>query len=103
MRVLWIWLSTIWMLTSASPPPDQNDPYILHLPSSLINDTVRENILKTCDDPLAWTFDSDPVAAWNGLGCYELHGILDYDWYMNRSERGLSYVEYEFLVPAMPH
>lgn len=57
----------------------------------------EKKILKTCDDPLVWAFDQDPIAVWEGLGCYELHGILDYNWYVNQSATDLSYVEYDLL------
>lgn len=98
MRELWIWFSASLALVRAQPPPDKDNPHILHLPSSLINDTARENIFKDCDDPLVHSVDSDPVAAWRGLGCFELHGILDYDWYINQSHTKLSYVEYGVLI-----
>ncbi|KAL1976523.1 hypothetical protein VTN31DRAFT_2805 [Thermomyces dupontii] len=94
MQTLWIWLTACLALAREGPPPDKDDPHVLDLPSSLIDDTAREKILKTCSDPLVQTIDQDPVAVWEGLGCHELHGALDYDWYMNQSRTKFSYVEY---------
>lgn len=101
MHALWIWFTACLALVRASPPPSKKDNEILDLPTSLINDTVRQKILKTCDDPLVWTVDRDPVKVWEGLGCYELYGTLDYDWYINQSSTSLSYVEYELLLSPM--
>lgn len=64
----------------------------------MINGTIREKILKPCDDPLLNTIDDDVRYIWDGLGCYYLHGVLDYDWYMNQSRTDYSYVEYGTLV-----
>lgn len=80
--------------SAQGPPPDLNDPYLLHLPSSLINDTIREKILKSCDDPLIKTIGNDVRDVWDGLGCFYLHGVLDYDWYINQTRTNYSYVEY---------
>ena len=96
MLALWLGLTACLALARAGPPPDPDDPYVLQLPSSLIDDAAREKILKPCNDPLVQTIDQDPVAVWEGLGCYELHGVLDYDWYINQNNTKYSYVEYEF-------
>ena len=104
MQTLWIWLTACLALAREGPPPDKDDPHVLDLPSSLIDDTAREKILKTCSDPLVQTIDQDPVAVWEGLGCHELHGALDYDWYMNQSRTKFSYVEYGTHFSALsPH
>ncbi|KAL1976365.1 hypothetical protein VTN31DRAFT_2647 [Thermomyces dupontii] len=94
MLALWLGLTACLALARAGPPPDPDDPYVLQLPSSLIDDAAREKILKPCNDPLVQTIDQDPVAVWEGLGCYELHGVLDYDWYINQNNTKYSYVEY---------
>lgn len=105
MRALWIWLITCLALASAGhvgPPPDKDDPNVLQLPSSLIDDATREKILKPCDDPLVRTVNQDPKAVWQGLGCFELHGTLDYEWYINGTSN-ISYSEYElsFFPPCL--
>lgn len=94
MRMLWVLLTTCLAIARAAPPGDpDSSPNLLRLPPSMINDTIREKILKSCDDPILDTINESPETVWDELGCYYLHGALDWSWYSNQSQTPYSYVE----------
>ena len=95
MRMLLAFFTTCLAIARAAPPPDENtSPHRLKLPPSMIDDKIREKILKPCDDPILDTIEYEPERVWDELGGYHLHGALDWAWYSNlTAQKNTSYVE----------